>query len=373
MPERPENVRDTRHAARLRRLVTDALRDPRGIPGLAPRDLDALLRVLRRARLLARVAWRLRDARLLSALPPAAVDHLLGALAHAEAQRRAALWELDRVVHALRDELPAPTVVLKGCAYALAGLPNAGGRWLVDVDLLVPKARLAAVEAGLREGGWVTAKLDAHDERYYRSWSHELPALVHVDRETEVDLHHNIVMPTSRARPDARLLLEAARPPPGSALHVLSPVDMTLHAMTHLMTSSDLADALRELVDVDELLRHFGEREPGFWEAFWPRAEALDLARPAFHALRQAKRCLGTPIPDAVLDASRAGAPAAPAVRIADALMPLALFPMHPDAASTRARAARLLLFLRSHWIRMPLPLLAWHAANKLRIRWQSR
>lgn len=368
-----EAMSATKPAVRVRSLVTGALREPRSIVRLPPRELDLLLRVLRRLRLLGRIAWQLREAELLAGLPAAAVDHLLGALAHAEAQRRAALWELDRVVHALRDELPMPTVVLKGCAYALAGLPNAGGRSLVDVDLLVPRARLAAVEARLRECGWVTAELDPHDERYYRAWSHELPALVHVDRETEVDVHHNIVMPTSRARPDARLLLEAARPLPGSALHVLSPVDMTLHAMVHLMTSSDLADALRDLVDVDELLRHFGAHEPGFWEAFWPRAEALDLARPAFHALRQARRCLGTPIPDAVLESSRAGAPPAPAVRVTDALMPLALFPMHPDKANAGARAARWMLFLRSHWIRMPLPQLAWHAANKLRIRLQSR
>lgn len=363
----------TRPAAHVRNLVTDALRNPTGVAALPPRELDLVLRVLRRARLLGRIAWQLREAGLLAAMPRAAVDHLLGALAHAEAQRRAALWELDRVVQALRDELPTPTVVLKGCAYALAGLPNAGGRSLVDVDLLVPRERLAAVEARLRERGWTTAELDPHDERYYRSWSHELPALVHVDRETEVDVHHNIVMPTSRVRPDARLLLEAARPLPDGVLHVLSPVDMALHAMTHLMTSSDLADALRELVDVDELLRHFGTHEPGFWEAFWPRAEALDLARPAFHALRQARRCLDTPIPGAVLDASRAGAPPAPAVRLTDALMPLALFPMHPDATNRRARAARWMLFLRSHWIRMPLPQLAWHTANKLRIRLQSR
>lgn len=361
-----------RPTVRVRRLVLGALRDPSSLLRLSPGDLDLSLRVLRRARLLARIATQLRDDELLAELPRAAIDQMLGSIAFVEAQQRAALWELDRVVHALRDDPTAPLVVLKGCAYALAGLPNARGRSFADVDLLVPRARLAAVEACLRERGWEGEPLDAHDDRYYRSWSHELPPMRHADRATEVDLHHNLLMSTARAKPDARLLLADARPLPGDVhplrdkvLHVLAPVDMVLHAMTHLMSSSDLADALRELVDVDELLRHFAVHEPGFWTAFWPRAETLDLARPAYHALRQAHRCLGTPVPAEVLRASRAAAPAMPLPAIADRLMPLALFPPHPDERNRAAHAARWLLYLRSHWIRMPLPTLLRHLGTK--------
>ncbi len=350
-------------------LVVRALRQPQCVVELSPRELDLLLRLMRRTRLLGRLAWQLHAAELLERLPAAATDQLLGALAFVEARKRAALWELDRVVHALGDERPLPLVVLKGCAYDLAALPNAYGRWFADLDLLVPRGCLAPMETHLLACGWAVAPLDAHDDRYYRRWSHELPPLRHVDRATEVDLHHNIVMSTARQRPDAQLLLSAARPLPGTAFHVLSPVDMVLHSMTHLMSSSDLADGLRELVDIDELLRHFAVHEPGFWEALWPRAEALDLARPAFHALRQANRWLGTPIPSDVLAASAAGAPPAVVVRTTDALMPLALFPMHPDAPSRRARAARLALYVRSHWIRMPPLMLARHLARKFILR----
>src|SRR5690606_28342043 len=115
----------------------------------------------------------------------------------------------------------------------------------------------------------------------------------------------------------------------------------------------------RELVDVDDLLRHFAVHEPGFWDAFLPRAQALDLARPAFHALRQAHRWLGTPVPGCMLAASSSAAPAPPVRWFADRLMPLALLPMHPDRRSPATQAARTLLYLRSHWIRMPAPLLA--------------
>jgi hypothetical protein len=312
---------------------------------------------------------QLRDAGLLEAMPTPAVDQLLGALALADSQRRATLWELDRVAYALRAAPPTPLVVLKGCAYASCGLPNARGRFVTDVDLLVPHAQLVGVEQRLRARGWRSTPLDAHDERYYRIWSHELPPLRHDERRIEVDLHHNIVMSIARAKPDAQRLLAHARPLPGTALHVLSPIDMTLHAMAHLMCSSDLADALRELVDIDELLRHFAAREPGFWNDFQARAEALDLARPAFHALRQAQRCLGTPIPAAVIAAAQAAAPSAATVRITDRLMPLALFPLLPDATNHGARAARLLLYIRSHWIRMPPATLASHLGRKFMAR----
>jgi hypothetical protein len=139
--------------------------------------------------------------------------------------------------------------------------------------------------------------------------------------------------------------------------------------MTHLMFGEDLADALRELVDIDGLLRHFGEREPDFWPRFWTRARQLDLERPAFHGLRYARMLLDTPVPQEVIAASRAGAPAAPVIHIMDRLVPHALFPPHPDAPLRRTGLARTLLYLRSHWIRMPAPMLVRHLGYKLYLR----
>ena len=121
------------------------------------------------------------------------------------------------------------------------------------------------------------------------------------------------------------------------------------------------------------VVRHFGTHEPDFWAALWPRAEALDLARTAFHALRQSQRLLGTPVPPEVLAAARRAAPPAPMVALADRLMPLALFPFHPDRSARSAHTARTLLYLRSHWIRMPAPMLARHLGNKLRRRWRAK
>lgn len=349
------------------RLLTQALRAPRAMAALPPAELDLTLRLLRRAGLLGRLAWQLRAEGLLTDLPRVASDQLLSALVSADACQRAARWELDRLAWAL-ESLPAgPLVALKGCGYLLANLPNAAGRSFADVDLLVTKQALPAVEERLHARGWqASEQLSSYDERYYRRWAHELPPLTHREREIEVDLHHNLLMTTARLKPAAALLLAEARVVPGSRYRVLAPVDMVLHAMTHLFFGDDLADGLRELADIDALLRHFGEHETGFWTHFWPRAGQLDLTRPAFYGLRYASVLLGTPVPSSVAAASRSAAPPAPVLALMDRLVPHALFPVHPDHPLHRSEFARTLLYLRSHWIRMPAPMLARHLGNKL-------
>lgn len=54
-----------------------------------------------------------------------------------------------------------------------------------------------------------------------------------------------------------------------------------------------------------------------------------------------------------------------------DRLIPLALFPEHPDFPRQHAARARLLIYIRSHWLRMPPLLLARHLGYKtwLRVR----
>lgn len=357
---------DSGHSpAAVRARVLAALREPLAVFSLPPGELDLTLRLLRRARLLGRLAQQVQSSGLLSDQPRVVADQLESAMVRVEARQRAARWELERLAWALRELPEVPLVVMKGCAYLLAGTPNARGREFADVDLLVPEASLPVVEARLKERGWAFDELTPYDEKYYRLWTHELPPMTHVEREVEVDLHHNLLMRTARLKPSAELLLADARPVPGFRFKVLAPVDMVLHAMVHLFYGGEMDDALRELVDIDELLRHFAATEPGFWEQFWPRAAALDLARPAFYGLRYAHQLLGSPVPEAVLAASRAGAPAWPALWVMDRLVPLALFPQHPDSQSLRKASARQALYVRSHWVKMPPGMLVRHLSHK--------
>ena len=61
--------------------------------------------------------------------------------------------------------------------------------------------------------------------------------------------------------------------------------------------------------------------------------------------------------------------PPAAVVALMDRLVPATLFPLHPDGASRGMDAARTLLFVRSHWIRMPPTMLARHLVYKAWVR----
>ncbi len=357
----------------VQRLVIGALREPASVLELPAAELDLALRLMRRARLLGRLGWKLRELGLLDRLPEAASDQLLSALAVAESRRRVALWELDRIAWALGGDPGFPLVALKGCAYLLAGTPNAAGRLFSDVDLLVPESRLGAVESRLRSRGWRTAELSRYDDRYYRSWAHELPPMRHAEREVEVDLHHNLLMRTAALKPPAELLLGASRPLAGTGYRVLAPVDMVLHAMTHLFHGSEMDDSIRELVDAADLLEFFADREPGFWSAFWPRAVQLDLQRPAFWGLRYAKKLLGVQVPESVTRVALESAPAASVRRAMDYLVIRALLPLHPERPDWSCRSSRRALYLRSHWVKMPPLTLAGHLSRKLVVRYAGR
>lgn len=350
-------------------VLLGALRDPGILTAMPPATVDLTLRMARRARLLGRLAWRLRQAGALATQPSVVLDQLQSALATSEARARSARWELNRIAWALDDLRDVPIVAMKGCAYLLESTPNANGRLFSDVDLLVPAADLPRVESRLRERGWISKDLTPYDELYYRRWTHELPPMSHAEREVEVDLHHSILMRTARLKPAPELLFEAALQMPGSRYSVLAPVDMVLNSIVHLFYGGEMDDALRELVDIDDLLRHFSAQEPEFWEQFWPRTQALGLGRPAFYALRYSARILGTPVPRTLLAVSLDEAPAAPVLRLMDWLVPRALFPQHPEASSGRTEFARWLLYVRSHWVKMPPLMLARHLSHKLYAR----
>jgi hypothetical protein len=356
-------------ATAVRRLLTTLLRSPEVVVRLPVRDLDLALRLARRVRLLGRLAERLHRLDLIAALPATAREQLESALVVVDGRARGALWELDRLVRALHSHRKMRLVALKGSAYLLAALPNAPGRVFADVDLLFNEADLAEAERALVSHGWRGTNITPYDQHYYRAWTHEIPPLVHEEREVEADLHHNIVPRMGRLKPSGARLLAGAREIPGTAFERLADPDLVLHAMTHLMFDSDMADALRDLVDVDDLVRHFASADARFWDALWARTEELDLARPAFYALRYAHTFLGTPVPEPVLRLSWRGAPVRPIVWLMDRLVPRALFPQHPDTPSRAANVARFWLYVRSLWIRMPPLLLARHLTYKFYAR----
>jgi hypothetical protein len=120
------------------RDVLAVLMDPEVMLRLDAPRVDGALRVLRRARLLGRVACRAEQFGLLGQLSPLVQDQLTSAIVVADARARGARWEMNRLALALRDLPDVPVIAMKGCGYLLVGTPNADGRLFADVDLMVP-------------------------------------------------------------------------------------------------------------------------------------------------------------------------------------------------------------------------------------------
>ena len=346
-------------------LLAAVLRDPASIRRLDLAGWDLLVRQARRANLLGRLAVLAAATNTWAAIPPAPLRHLESARRVVDRHAIAVRWEVECIRKALAPR-GIPTLLLKGAAYVAASLPAGQGRVFSDVDIMVPQADLARVERTLAASGWLPSKIDAYDTRYYREWMHEIPPLRHIKRGSVLDVHHTILPPTSKPRPDARQLLAAAIPIEGlDGIYVLAPTDMVLHSATHLFYDGELHHGLRDLVDLDDLLRHFGARDAGFWQALVDRAFEMELAQPLFYGLRYAQRFLETPVPEPVLQAMKCAGPSRLMRPVMDALFDRALMPDHSTCSDRLTPMARWLLYVRAHYLRMPLRLLIPHLARK--------
>jgi len=364
----PQPDRGQRSLERGRDLLAPLLREPALARRLALPDWDLAIRQARAAGLLGRLHDLFVVEGLLDAVPEAPRAHLAAAHVLALKHGRDVRWEVECIAEALAETVER-VVLLKGAAYLLAGLPPARGRIFTDIDVLVPLERLSQVEVALQMGGWVFGKIDAYDNAYYRRWMHQIPPMTHVARATGVDVHHTLVPRTTRVTLDPRTLLEATRAVPGNPnVHVLAPADMILHSATHLLNEGEFGRGLRDLDDLNLLLRHFGAT-PGFFDELIDRAAALDLRRPLFYALRYTAEILGAPLPESVRRTDRL-APPNPVLRgLMDTLFERALRPDHPSCRDGLSGTALWLLYVRSHHLRLPAHLLVPHLVRKAYVR----
>ena len=351
-------------------ILAEALAKPGQLTQLRARDWDVLIRQGRHANLLARLHARIADAGAIDSVPEAPRRHLIAAHHLAERQHNGVRQEADALCRALRPE-GIDVILLKGAAYVLAGLPAAQGRVFADVDILVPKAMLPQAESALMRQGWVTTHLNDYDQRYYRRWMHELPPMQHMFRGSALDVHHAILPPTARYHPDpASLVAESTAVAGWDGVRVLSAVDMVLHSATHLFHEGEADNALRDLSDLDLLLRHFGVLEgDAFWSRLRRRAEQQQLTHPLWLALRYTERVFGTPVLAGQVSESAPESPRSLRLSALDAMYSRIFLPQHKTCDDAWTPLARKALYVRGHWLRMPPHLLFMHLARKAVMR----
>lgn len=337
-------------------LLIDLLAGRRRWRDAPPSALTALVRAARSQKLLATLAACV-DA------PDAPGALVAASCGRAAYQRTRLVWEAQLLAEDL-EGLGCPLVLLKGAAYAVRGASAAEGRTTGDLDALVPRSWLGAVEARLHERGWMPLKNDPYDDAYYRRWMHEIPPLQHPDRALLLDLHHTILPLTARIRPDAaRFVREAVGCSVTGAL-VPSPADQVIHSALHLFHDGDLDGGLRNLWDIHCLLKD-GARDAGFDASLAAAMTAHGAGRPLFYALRYAARLFDTALPPLAAAAAARHKPGRATGWLMDQLVLSRLYDADWHSRRWRGQLAAFALYIRSHWLKMPPLMLARHLGTK--------
>ena len=349
-------------------LLLSALASPERALPLSLDDWDDVVRVARNARLLGVLRARLERARRLDSIPPPVRAHLDSAWNVAAYRRQMVLREMHGVAKAL-EPLRIPMILLKGGAYIAQRLACADGRLPEDLDLMVPRERLDEAERALAAAGWVLEKTDPYDEHYYRAWSHELPPMRAPGHTVELDLHHTILPPTGRVRPDARALVESAVPVsaadswrwrPRIRCFTLVPI----FSRTPLSPSGSVTSSTSTPSSASTpLIPTSGQR--------FSLARSCTVSDAASPTLPVLHGMAGDAVSLKISGEIARSAPGPVRHAAMDRLVERALLPYSPDEEPTfGVRFARRLLLVRSVWLRMPPWLLAYHALAKL-VRWR--
>jgi hypothetical protein len=332
-------------------------------------DWETLIRQARHANLISRIAILLEQSNIFEDIPNKPKQHFLNAIKISKAHERSARWEVQDI-HQILSQHNIDFILLKGCAYIWQKNNASIGRLFGDTDILIKKSEIKEAEKILVHSGWVTTKLDEYDQRYFRAWMHEIPPLHHTSRHTTLDVHHSIIPPIIKSRFNIDLLWEDAiedKDNPG--LLTLSLPDMILHSATHLFHEGEFDNGFRDINDLDALLRQY-QLESGDWNQLVERAGKLDLSNDLYYALNYCKTILQTPVPDDLIERMKMNT-TLPKFKIwlLDQAYLRALSPAHSICQSHGFKLASFILFIRSHWIKMPLRILIPHLFIKYKKR----
>lgn len=329
----------------------DLLAGRRDPATLARSDWDGAIGVARSEAMLATLAHRLHGAD----LPPAVAALFADQRAAAQVAQAQALWEAEMARRALA---PAGIefVLLKGAAYAAAGMACAAGRQIGDLDILVLASDIRRAENALLNAGWEWVKSDPYDDAYYREHMHELPPLIHKARDRMIDVHHTILPRTHRITPDALALMsDAVESAKGYA--VLCPADMAVHCAAHMLADGDLQGGLRNLWDFHIMTRDFAAADPGYWGKLDGRAQLHGLREAVHRAARLSRDLYGTRLPEG-WDRQYG----------TDGWFRRRLL-ARDDWGRVTEPLIEQAFYIRSHWLRMPPAMLARHLWTKWRKR----
>jgi len=231
---------------------------------------------------------------------PAHLLERLRAVYLATATRNAILFRQTSQLVKQLQQRDIPVILLKGMHLARFVYPEPGLRSMHDVDLLVPRHRLADAEQLFVAQGF--GPLPRPDLASRVAWGHHLAKLEKAGAPV-VELHWTIERPTSPFRLDLDGLWQRSRSAvlDGAPVRLLCPEDLLLHLSLHLSYHHRFERAaLKGLVDIAAVVAAHGTEMD--WEALARRATAWGSAGYLYTSLRLAQRMLSAPIPAPLLE-----------------------------------------------------------------------
>jgi hypothetical protein len=192
-------------------------------------------------------------------------------------------------------------LLLKGIYLADQIYGDIGLRPMGDLDLLVPRLEFRSSLTRLREMGFVFKRpyiVEADDIVYFHA-----PSLF--KDEIELELHWDLVLPSSPVQIDIQGLWERARPitlENGQAW-ALAPEDLLLYLCIHAAYGHEFRTQLRSLVDIAKVIQHFGSSI--VWDTLVDTALRWKASRGVYLCFLLVEELLGVELPPAALMALR--------------------------------------------------------------------
>ena len=230
--------------------------------------------------------------------PPAEISNFLAEVEGLNNERNARILEEARAVAGILNRIGIEPVVLKGAALLLAGVyPRPGCRYLCDIDILVPRAQLAAAVEALERDGYRPDTLDAmaHFRHHYPQL--QRPRAADGSGSAPLELHHSLGAGVSEKLLSGEDLLRGSSVKEWNGVRIRVPSPE--HLVTHLILHSQLRHGysqriwppLRALYDLAMLNRYFGSRLD--WDKVRRRFRACDREPTLLLHLLQARKRWG--------------------------------------------------------------------------------
>ena len=269
------------------------------LPSLAEEDWDEIAELARVQRVGALMHFCLQRAPKSWPVPPGQFQQLTaGQYQTCLLNNLFLATELTELAKALQSK-GIPCLALKGMHLAHDVYPEVGVRQMDDIDVLVPRALMAAAVEVTRELGYFT-----REPVNVEVWSqsvHHMPRMFN-NNKTVLELHWNITWPKDRyALSDLDGLWERAGRLKGAKGDVLGlcPEDLILHLCVHASFQHLFYTGLRPVCDISASITHY--RDAIDWDVLAARALGWGWESGVYLMLNLARTSLGAAVPDQTL------------------------------------------------------------------------